>query len=64
MTVKTSNPKVFEAGLNHETGEIYVMTKTPERAPRKNSCYLFLYADPYLSNLYACCKIEVQALHT
>jgi hypothetical protein len=64
MTVKTSNNASFEAGLNYETGEVYVMTQVPEHPPRAASSYVFLYADPHLSTLLACCKVEVFAMQT
>ena len=64
MTVKTSNSQLFEAGLNYETGEVYVMTQVAESSPRITSTYLFLYADPHLSTLLATCKLEVHAMHT
>ena len=64
MTVKTSDPQTFEAGLNYETGDIYVMTQVPDVSPRITSTYLFLYSDPNLSSLLATCKLEVHAMHT
>jgi hypothetical protein len=64
MTVKTSNTASFEAGLNYETGEVYLMTQVPEHAPRTSSTFVFLYGDPHQSTLLACCKVEVHAMQT
>ncbi len=62
MQVRTSNPQTFESGIDYESGEVYLMTKTHERPPKHLSTYVFLYSDPYFSTLLACCQVQVYSL--